>query len=73
MDEVTYEGYTIEFMPLRLPSKTWLPRAVLYYEQNGALNTQPALSAPPDVTFPTEDEANEYAITMAKRWIDAQK
>jgi len=73
VDEVTYKGFTIEFMALRLPSKAWLPRAVLYYEHGGALNTFPALSAPADVTFPTEEAANEYAVTMAKTWIDTHK
>lgn len=70
MEEVTYKGYTIELMSLALPEKTWRPRALLYYDRDGAMNTVPALSAPPDVTFPSEEEADRYAVAMAKRWID---
>lgn len=72
MDEVTYKGFTIELMSLRLPGKLWLPRAILYYERDGSLNTYPTMSAPAEATFATQEQADEYAVTMAKTWIDKE-
>jgi hypothetical protein len=71
LDDLSYQGFTIELFSLALPGKRWRPRAILYYERDGAMNTLPTMSAPDDLTFPTEEEADHYAVDMAKRWIDA--
>jgi hypothetical protein len=73
VEDVSYKGFTIELMSLRLPEQLWLPRAILYYERGGSLNTYPTLSAPADVTFPTKEEADQYAIALAKSWIDREQ
>lgn len=71
MDDTTYKDYTIELMSLKLPGPIWRPRAVLYCERGGGISTPPVLEAPNGEMFPTLEEANQFAIDMAKKWIDA--
>jgi hypothetical protein len=71
VDDVTYKDYTIEVISLRIPGPIFRPRAVLYTERSGGIATPPVLEAPNGETFPTVEEANAFAVEMAKRWIDA--
>ena len=47
----------------------WRPKATVLTFEGGIAHTHP-VSAPEDVTFDTEEEADGYAVEMAQKWID---
>jgi hypothetical protein len=61
MGEVQYKGWEIEPQSYQSDGDRWRP--------SGRLYTHP-VSAPLDVMFDTEQDADAYAVKMAKKWID---
>jgi hypothetical protein len=66
-----YEGRKIKVMAeLDLDADCWIPTAEIAWEENGRQNHE-RLTGPVGY-FKIIDEAQMYAIDMAKSWIDAQ-
>jgi len=66
-----YQGRKIKIVAeLDLDADCWIPTADIAWEENGRQNHQ-RLSGPSGY-FKIIDEAQIYAIEMAKSWIDAQ-
>ena len=61
MPDVEYKGWRIEPQSYQPDGDRWRPKAMV--------SIFPVL-APPDVVFHTEQDADAYAIKMAKKWID---
>jgi hypothetical protein len=66
-DEV--ECRIIEPQSYRSDGERWRPKALVITHQGGSVGTEP-VSTSLDQTFATEEEANTYAVKMAKRWVD---
>ena len=47
----------------------WRPKATVITFEGGSAHMHP-VSAPLDVMFDTEQEADGYAVKMAQKWID---
>jgi len=70
MSEI-YQGRQINVVAeLDLDADCWIPRADVVWEENGRQNHQRLTG--PNGFFKIIDEAQIYAIEMAKSWIDAQ-
>jgi hypothetical protein len=69
MTEVQYKGREIETQSYQSDGARWRPKAMVITFGGGSVHTQP-VSAPQDVTFETEQEADAYAVKMAQKWID---
>lgn len=69
MADVEYNGYTIEAQSYRSDGDRSRPKVMLSRFVAGSLWTGP-VSAPLDVMFDTEAQANDYAVAMARKWID---
>ena len=61
MPDVQYKGWQIEPQSYQPDGDRWRPKAMV--------SIFPVL-APPGVMFDTEQDADAYAIKMAKKWID---
>lgn len=68
-DEIEHRCRIIEPQSYRTAGERWRPKALIIPNQGGSVRTSPVF-APPDKTFATEEEANRYAVEMAKRWVD---
>jgi hypothetical protein len=69
--DIQYKGWNITPQSRRDRfSGRWHPSARVRQPQRPFLN--PPVDAPLVVTTDTSDEANAYAITLAKQWIDRQ-
>jgi len=62
-------GWQIEPRSYEASSGCWWPRALVSIFEGGRLCTHD-VRALLSVTFDTAHEANEYAVRMAKRWIE---
>jgi len=47
----------------------WRPKALVSVYQGGSVRVH-QVPAPLDATHDTEEDANVYAVAMAKKWID---
>lgn len=66
-----YQGRKINVVAeLDLDADCWIPMADVAWEENGRQNHQRLTG--PNGFFKIIDEAQIYAIEMAKSWIDAQ-
>jgi len=70
-DDVQYKGWVIETRSFESDGARWRPYAVAITHV-GRSTREHYVSALPDIVFDTEQEANAYAIAMAKKWIDDQ-
>ena len=68
-DEMEYRGRIVEPQSYRTADERWRPKVLIIPNHGGSVRTSPVF-APPDKTFATEGEANEYAVEMAKKWVD---
>ena len=69
--EVIYKSRHIYSMPeLNLETDCWIPNADVSWEEGG--NTRRQLLIGPIGYFKIIDEAEIYAVEMAKTWIDAE-
>lgn len=69
MEEISYKGYIIELQSQELQAGGWSPKAVVVLDSGGSLTTTP-LYPTKDVKFSTRQEADQYAVKLAKVWID---
>jgi len=66
-----YQGWKIKVIAeLDLDADCWIPTADIAWEENGRQNHQRLTG--PSGYFKIIDEAQMYAIEMAKSWIDSQ-
>ena len=70
MHAIPYKNYLIRDDSQRLKSGGWKPRAWVVPPRGSSGARQPVF--PPTETRPTLQQANQYAIELAKQWIDAQ-
>ena len=61
MPDVEYKGWRIEPQSYQSDDDRWRPKAMVAIF---------SVLAPPDVRFDTEQDADAYAIKIAKKWID---
>ena len=59
----------IEAQSYESDGKRWRPKVFASAVEGGTLHMR-AVRAPLDVTFDNERDADAYAVTMAKKWID---
>ena len=69
MDE-EYKGYTITPNSRELPNGLWLPVAELEIYYQGRVTTKPELKAPASEAKKSRQDADAYALAMARKWID---
>jgi hypothetical protein len=67
--DIEYRGHFIEVQSYESDSKRWRPKVVVSLYHAGALNRK-VVSAPIEVVFSSEAEADTYSLAMAKKWID---
>ena len=70
-DDVQYKGWVIEARSFESDGARWRPYAVVIIHV-GRSTREHYVSALPDVVCDTEQDANAYAVAMAKKWIDDQ-
>lgn len=69
--ELMYRScYVLTEPELNLDADCWIPKADVFWEEQGAPRHQ-LLTGPSDI-FKIIDEADVYAIEMAKAWIDVE-
>ena len=69
--EELYKSRQIHTMPqLNLDTDCWIPKADVSWDEHGRLHHQ--LIAGPSDLFKIIDDAEIYAVEMAKSWIDAE-
>ena len=67
--DIEYRGHFIEVQSYESDGKRWRPKAVESLYHGGPLN-QKVVSAPIEVLFDSEAEADTYSLAVAKKWID---
>jgi hypothetical protein len=67
--DIEYRGHFIEVQSYESDGKRWRPKVLVSHYHGGALN-QKVVSAPIEVLFDSEAEADTYSLAMAKKWID---
>jgi hypothetical protein len=70
MIEVEYRGYKVRAIAEERDSNRWKPRPTVSREEEGCLKVIP-LYGPPELTFKTAEEAEDYALKLAKVWVDS--
>ncbi len=70
MKEEIYREHRIEAGSMEYESGGWPAEATVYWVEQGQGRTCPLYHPPGTDPFPTQDEAETYAIGMAKKWID---
>jgi hypothetical protein len=68
-DDVEYKGWVIEAQSYKSDGNRWRPKALVSVYQGGSVRVH-QVPAPLDATHDTEEDANAYAVAMAKKWID---
>jgi hypothetical protein len=69
MGKVQHKGREIKPQSYKSDGDRWRPKALLSIFEGGNLHMHPVM-APLTVMFDTEQDADTYAIKMAKKWID---
>ncbi len=69
-DVITYKGYRIEPESYFINRMAWSPRVVVSVRTDGGWTRGTPLYSPNTARFPTRDEADRQALTVAKEWID---
>jgi hypothetical protein len=67
--DIEYRGYFIDVQSYESDGKRWRPKAVVSTYHSGALH-QKVVSAPLEVQFDSETEADTCSLAVAKQWID---
>jgi hypothetical protein len=67
--DIEYRGHFIDVQSYESDGKRWRPKAVVSIYHGGALH-QKIVSAPIEVLFDSETEADTYSLAMAKKWIE---
>lgn len=69
--EVQYKGWQIESQSYQSDGARWRAKAMVSVFQGGSVHTLPVF-APLSARFNTKQEADAYAVEMAKMWIDGR-
>jgi hypothetical protein len=64
-----YKGWVIESQSYKSDGDRWRPKAPVSVFQGGSVRVH-QVPAPLDATHDTAEDANAYAVAMAKKWID---
>ena len=70
--DIQYKGWKIEAHSYKTDGAQWRPYAVAI-AYVGCSTRQHHVSAPPDIAGDTEQDANAYAVVIARKWIDDQE
>ena len=70
-DEVTYKGYRVEPASYCISTGAWFPRVVVSVRTEDGSSTRTPLYATNSARWPTRDEADRRALTVARARIDA--
>ncbi len=73
MKEEIYKEHRIEADSMEYESGGWPAEATVYWVEQGPGRECSLYHPPGKDSFPTQDEAETYAIGMAKQWIDGGK
>ena len=73
MKEEIYKEHRIEAGSMEYESGGWPAEATVYWVEQGQGRICSLYHPPGKDSFPTQDEAETYAIGMAKQWIDKGK
>ncbi len=65
-----YKGYRITPNSSELPNGKWLPVAELEIHSGERVIVKPTVRAPDEHAKATKEEADQYALLMAQKWID---
>ncbi len=68
--EVLYKGYILRATTEKRAENRWKTRPAVAREKGGSLKFIP-LHGPPELTFQTAEEAEDYALKLAKVWVDS--
>ncbi len=68
-NEFEHRGRRIELQSYRSDGGRWRPKALVIAFSGGSVHHK-LVNAPVNITFDSEQEANGYALPMAKKWID---
>ena len=68
-EDVQYRGWKIERQSYKSERALWHPKALVSIRDGGNVHEH-HVTAPPDVVYATERDADAHAIEMAKKWID---
>ena len=68
--EVLYKGYILRATAEKRAENRWKTRSAVAREEGGNLMFIP-LHGPPELTFQTAEEAEDYALKLAKVWVDS--
>ena len=69
MSETEHKGWQIESQSYESDSNRWCPRALVSVFEGGRFYTHNVLALL-SVTFDTALDADDYAVKMAKTWIE---
>jgi hypothetical protein len=69
MPDVAYKGRLIEAHSYKSDGDRWQPHALVITHEGRSTLTH-HVSALPNEMYDTEEQANAYAVLMAKKWID---
>ncbi len=67
----SHEGYIVEAASYKLRSGRWSPCARISLYQGGTVTYAPVYSKQ-KLIFKTQQEADAYALRLAKAWIDGR-
>ena len=71
-DDVEYKGWVIEARSYNSDGDRWRPYALAIFHVGPTSTREHHISALPNVLHDTKQDANSYAVAMAKKWIDDQ-
>jgi len=69
MAVVKYKGRDIETQSYKSDGGRWRPKAIVITFEGASARTQPVLASA-DAVFDEEQQADDYALKMARKWID---
>lgn len=69
--DIEYRGHFIKVQTYESDGKRWRPKTLVSIYRGGTVH-QKIVSAPVEVLFDSEEEADTYSLAMAKKWIDDQ-
>ena len=69
MSAIEHKGWQIESRSYEADGNHWFPRALVSRLHGGRLGTHD-VRALLSVTFDTAEDADDYAVRMAKTWIE---
>lgn len=71
MPSRTYRGHRVEFDAERKRNGQWVARATIVIVEHGREKRIPIFGRRRG-SFDTEEQANDYALELAKMWIDGR-